>query len=59
MTVHDLIAELKERLKQADQAQEPQSWDINLSKADLRMLIAAVELDEEHRHLLATTHALG
>ena len=59
MTLHDLVVKLRERLKQADEALEPHSWDINLGKAELRALLDAVELDPEHRHLIVVTNALG
>jgi hypothetical protein len=59
MTVHDLIDKLKADLRRSVDAREPEGWGIPISKADLRMLIAAIELEPEHHHLLAATHALG
>ena len=59
MTVHDLIERLRALLSDADKADEPDSWPLSVSKADMRALLDAIELDQEHRHLIAVTSGLG
>lgn len=59
MTVADLVIHLREALRRASAAGEPDSWPISIEKNELRALLDAIELDSEHRHLIEAASALG
>jgi hypothetical protein len=54
MTVHELVEQLRIQLSLS-----ASEVFIVIEQKHLRLLLDALEIDEEHRHLLAMTHAMG